>query len=424
VTSPEAIALDWFVRVRWALGIGGAVLIGAVTLLTDSGLDVAPMLVFAGYVVVSNLAFVSLRAWADGERRGLGPLLLVDTLALTASLALSGGPENPFTVLFLVYVALASVVLGNRWAWTLAAMTVACFGLLFVFTPAGSGAMSHGAHGAHAGHAAHSQFSTHLYGMLFAFAVTSGIVAYLGTRLTAALALRDRQLTEARARATRSERLASLTTLAAGAAHEMSTPLATIAVVASELEHRAKELPDGGDLADEARLILAEVGRCRTILDQLGQERGEGRGEAPELITPNALVETVATRLTDDRRERLARDIAPSLPQLSVPKRAFATVLGNLIDNAFEASGANEHVTVSVAPTGGGIRFTVRDEGRGMSEQERERAVEPFFSTKPEGQRMGLGLFLARTVTEELGGSFDLTSTEGRGTTVSVEIPT
>ncbi len=422
MTSPEAIALDWFVRARWALGIGGAVLIAAVTLLIDPGLKIVPMLAFAGYVVATNFVFVVARRRLRGEARGLGALLLVDTLALSASLALSGGPENPFTVLFLVYVALASVVLGNRWAWSLAAVTVLCFGLLFVITPAEPSAM--GGHVHHTSHHGTSNgYATHLYGMLLAFAITAGIVAYLGTRLTAALGSRDRELAEARARATRSERLASLTTLAAGAAHEMSTPLNTITIVAGELQRRAEELTEGGEIASDAKLILGEVERCRAILDQLGRKRGEGRGEAPVPVDAQVLVDEVRARLPDDQQQRLALRVSPGLPELFVPKRAFISALGNLVDNAFEASGAEERVRLEVEATEDAVLFTVRDQGSGMTAEIRERALEPFFSTKPEGQGMGLGLFLACIVTEELGGRFDLTSGPGRGTTASVEIP-
>lgn len=424
--APEEIGFAWFLRVRWALGFGAVALILGTIYGAGEDLPAAPLLGLASFLLGSNAVLVLLRKRA-GKIRGLfGGLLLLDIIALTTGFVLSGGPANPFTVLFLVYVALASTVLGARWAWALVALTVACFGALFVLTPggeAGADPHAHHMHGAAMDAAAGAGgFSTHLYGMFLAFAMTAGAVAYLGTRVTGALRSRDRELAEAHDRAARSERLASLTTLAAGAAHEMATPLGTITVVAGELEVRARELGKAS-LVDDAKLIQAEVLRCRKILDHLGDHSGAGRGEAPEEILVTELLAAVESRLPAARSGRLTIEADADLPALSVPRHAFLQALGNLVDNAFDASQEDGQVNLEARSVDDAVRFVIRDGGDGMDAAQLEKAVEPFYSTKAEGHGMGLGLFLARTVAEEMGGTLSLSSSPGAGTTATVEVP-
>src|SRR5207249_3370837 len=125
-----------------------------------------------------------------------------------------------------------------------------------------------------------NDFPTHLFTMWLAGAAIAELVAHYVSRARAALALRQQQVDEARGRALRSEHLAALTTLAAGAAHELSTPLATIAVAARELERHAdrlsRELPPVEPLKDDAKLIRTEVDRCQVILDGMSGRAPDG----------------------------------------------------------------------------------------------------------------------------------------------------
>ena len=230
-----AVSLPWLTRLRWG-------------------------------TVAGQLVTVAVGQWTLGLTVPFVPVLVLDTLVLTGLLHASGGPFNPFSVLYLVYIMLAAVVLGAAWTWSLAALSVACYVALFLLpVPAGV----HHAHGAGA-------LSLHLWGMLVAFVVAAVLTAYFVVRLSAAIERRDAEIAAMREQATRTERLAALTTLAAGAAHELGTPLGTIAIAATELEHALARLSAAGPLREDARLIRSEVERCRRLPGRLAGARSGG----------------------------------------------------------------------------------------------------------------------------------------------------
>jgi two-component system sensor histidine kinase RegB len=106
-----------------------------------------------------------------------------------------------------------------------------------------------------------------------------------------------------------------------------------------------------------------------------------------------------------------------------VPPRAVGQALSALIENAQQASPPGDDVVVRVAPADGHIRFEIRDRGPGMAADVLARVGEPFFTTKPAGKGMGLGVFLARAVADRLGGAVTIASAPGAGTSVVFALP-
>ncbi|HEY7700230.1 MAG TPA: ATP-binding protein, partial [Vicinamibacteria bacterium] len=322
-----------------------------------------------------------------------------------------GGAHNPFSVLYLVHITLAAVVLGARWTWFLGALSVACYGLLFV---------SHRPL-AYLDHRT-PEMNLHLQGMWVAFTLAAALTAYLVVRLSRAIDERDRAMAAMRERAARNERVASVVTLAAGAAHELGTPLATIAVAAKELELRLRDVPGShressiGDVA----LIRSEVERCRAILNRLATESGQPPGEAPVELPLEGLAETITAALPPCSRQRLRLEVAAGAA-VTLPRAALLQIAQNLLSNAFEAGG--REVTLAIGEGPAGLRMVVADEGRGMSPEVLSRIGEPFFSTKRPGEGLGLGVFIARTLAEQMGGRISIQSAPGRGTRAEVEIP-
>jgi two-component system sensor histidine kinase RegB len=341
----------------------------------------------------------------------LGALMLVDVVVLTGLLLFTGGPFNPFSTLYLVNIALAAVILRPGWTWALVVISLLCFGALFVEPLRGGAAWLHGEEG---------HVRLHLEGMWVAFGVGAVFIAYFVRRVTSELARREGDLAETRAAQARAERLAALGTLAAGAAHELSTPLSTIAVVARELERRlaGSETGSAVDLSEDARLVREQVDRCRRILEQMAADAGDVPGESFVDLTLPELIDASTGDLARDRLEVVVESAARGRP-LQVPRRAVAQALRAITKNALEASPASASVR-----DGGECRIEVRDQGGGMSEDVLARVGDPFFTTKHPGAGMGLGVFLAQTVLARLGGGLELLSRPGAGTTARLRIPT
>jgi two-component system sensor histidine kinase RegB len=409
------LGLAWLVRVRY-----GAVALFACTLFVcrfGLGLEVdyAWIAALLGLTLVSNLVLSSQQARAP---KVVLPFVLgLDVTTLAVSLALSGGAANPFSVFFLVHVALAAVLLRPALSWLFVMLTSISFGTLFALPAPGH---EHHAHGA--------AFSAHLAGMWIAYALSAAFVAYFVGTVSRAVRKLDREAAELRILSLQNERLATLTSFSATAAHELASPLSTIALAAEELEVSAGKLLDGARLDEDIQLIRREIRRSRDILTELSSRAGESMGEMPMSTTPADLVDGVLSQLSP----RLARQLEVEFEneaarQLSIvtTKQTVIYLLHSLLRNAFEAE--------EEAQVAGGVRlvvdldrllrFRVLDRGRGIRADVLPHIGEPFVTTKGERGGLGLGLFLARAFAERVGGVFALRTRSGGGTEVEFSLP-
>ncbi|MCP3140611.1 ATP-binding protein [Pyxidicoccus xibeiensis] len=412
--SSSAIALGWLVRLRWHAAAGQALTVLIATRGFGLDLPVLPLLALVATTVVSNLLLVIRLRHSHPVRPGLlGGVLAFDVLLLTGLLALSGGPANPFSVLYLVHVTLAALVLGPRWTVLLALLAVLGHASLFAaHVPLPEAAHPRDASGTD---------SLYQLGMWVACMLTAMVIAFVVARVAAALKDRQEAVVRAQQFAARAEKLASLSTLAAGAAHELGTPLGTIAIAANELESLILEEPH--EALEDARLIRDEVERCRDILERMSARAGRTLGESPERTTAGAVLAGLREQLVAAELARVHFDAGADL-HLWCPVRGLVQVLANLVRNGLQASDATQgHVTVTARGDADLLRFTVEDQGTGVPPALLARLGEPFFTTKPAGQGMGLGLFLTQTYAELCGGRLELASEEGKGTRVTLELP-
>jgi len=341
----------------------------------------------------------------------LGGFLVLDVALLTGMLYLSGGPTNPFSIIYVVYIAMSAVMLSGSWTWTIAALSMLSFGALFYFHVPTEDPGQHG-HG--------ENFQTHLYGMFVAFTLAALLIAYFVSRLSDALREHERALAEAQERTHRWGKLASIATMAAGAAHELGTPLGTIAIAAKEVRRRAEGVPGGESLIEDADLIREELERCRAVLDRMALAGGEHVGETFRELNVEELFSEVRGRLQTEQAEHW--ETRTNVGTLLAPRESILQMIENIARNGFDACEGGR-VSLDVEKCEGEVQLRFVDEGTGMDEEVIIRATDPFFTTKDTSDRMGLGLFLARTLVDSLGGRLTVESVVDRGTTVSVVLP-
>lgn len=383
----------WLTRLRWLM-IAGEAAVGAIWVTTGR----APWLWILCALAAQGAANLALSLAPRGSTGTVTFGLTIDVLSLTALLALGGGSSSPFCVVLLVQVTVAAVALRGAHLWSIVALAIAAYASLFAFADA-----SHGA-----------GFSAHLQEMWLAFTVTALLIAAAVSRLAV-------ELEEARTRADASSRVMGMTTLAAGAAHELATPLATIKTVVGELERELKDRPDLGHVREDLALVRGEVARSRAILDQLSSAAGELRGEAPSAVSLTTLRGSLDA-LPPEARERVRWDV-PEDASAQLPTRAIGQALLALVSNALDASPPGETVEVRARLEDGELRLSVTDHGRGMSADTLARAGEPFFTTKDPGRGMGLGVFLVKALAAHLDGEVTIDSSPGRGTSVTMRLP-
>jgi two-component system sensor histidine kinase RegB len=399
--APE-IALPWIVRLRYGMACGQLAI--AIFANRFPGIDI-PL----GWFAAGPALVAASNVWLARRAHAVGKIFVLDIAILTYLLLLSGGPTNPFTLIYLVHITLAATILTKSQTWTLGALSTFCFGLLFWrYRPMPALEAHHPNDG----------MNLHLIGMWIGFAAAAFLVAMFSAKISELLREREASLLHMQEELAKKDRLASLVTLAAGAAHELGTPLGTIALVARELERYSTITSPIPAVAEDSRLIRTEVDRCRAILERLSIEGAEPAGEALTSTSVEELLGVVRARFNG-----VAIDADPGLPPLVIPRHAVEQALIALIKNAIEASPQDAQVVLKVARIADAVQFIVTDRGHGMSSETLRHVGEPFFTTKTPGKGMGLGTFLVRTLAERLGGSLRYESVEGQGTTAYFELP-
>jgi two-component system sensor histidine kinase RegB len=317
----------------------------------------------------------------------------------------------------------------------MAALTLTCYSLLMVWyvpLPAGNGHAQHGGvtvqtdHSQHQTHKAtetpkagtpsplEDAFNTHVLGMWMGFVISAAVIAYFAVEMTAAVRLRDAQLNRIREETLRNERIVSLGTLAASAAHELGTPLSTMSVVVGEMRHDTSLKPEQ---QENLKLIDEQVRNCKRILDTLIRHAQESPEEQDiERFVFAVLDEWQLLRPTVHYRYQISG--TQPAPKLRADPALRAALL-NLLNNAADAS--PDEMDILLHWNDASIVLEIRDHGPGLTPEAAARAGSAFFTTKQEGR--GIGLFLANATLERIGGSVRLFNREGGGATTEVILP-
>lgn len=256
-------------------------------------------------------------------------------------------------------------------------------------------------------------FNAHVLGMWLGFVISATVIAYFAVEMAVAVRLREAQLTQVREETLRNERIVSLGTLAASAAHELGTPLSTMSVVIGEMQNEC----ESSEQKDNLTLLNDQVRNCKRILNTLVSHAQA----TPEVMSIDVFLLAVLDEwqlLRPTVHYHYQVDGAQPAPRLR-PDPALRAALLNLLNNAADASA--EGMQIALHWNDKDIVLEIQDQGPGLTAEAASRAGSAFFTTKEDGR--GLGLFLANATLERLGGSVRLFNREGGGATTEVKLP-
>jgi two-component system sensor histidine kinase RegB len=393
---------------RW-IAIGGQVAAIATSSLLGVGLPLPAMAcVIAALVLVGAWSWLRLRSARAASHAEVAAYLGFDLASFVLLLYLSGGADNPFSLLFVLHAVLMALLLPLRWSATGIVLVIAAFVMLGRFrlplrmetgAPVPADLMA--------------------LGQWLSFALTTAITAWFVLRIVGTLRDHDRKLAEAAQRALRDEAVLRVGALAAGAAHELTAPLTTMAVAAGEI------LRNAGSTAvkRDADTLVSQIGICREKIADLLAAGGHAQSAGGGRERLDVFLESIVDRCrTMYPQARIASDwerISPA-PEI-FSERALAQALLALLCNAVDASPGD--VEFSGRRDGGVTRLQIADRGAGLHAADMEKLGRSFFTTKRPGDGAGLGLVLARRTLERLGGSVRWTNRDGGGTLVDVDLP-
>ncbi len=336
--------------------------------------------------------------------------LILDVAILTILLYLSGGSTNPFTLMFLLPLVVAASVLSMRYIWSIALLTISAYSfLLFNYIPFIP--LEHHMEG---------HFSVHIIGMWWGFVISAALIATFAAKMGHTLRERDHILAEAKEKALRDEQLVALGSLAAGAAHELGTPLGTIAILANELKH---EYADNGALSEQLQILCSQVQRCKGTLSTLSASAGQLQAAAGK---SQPLDEYISDTIQQWQKIRPGISLLINLkgeqpPPHLLAEQTLTQALINIFNNAADASPDNIEIMASWCRDH--LQLTVCDRGPGIDDDTSARIGRSIFTTKEGDQGMGLGLFLAYSVIHRLGGEIQLTNRNGGGVSTAITLP-
>lgn len=399
------------IQLRWIAVFGQICTIAVVTLGFGLRLPVSSMVQVLACLIAFNIA--SQLRWHERWTVGNGELflaLLVDVASLTAQLYLSGGVTNPFVFLYLLQVTLGAVLLRPWSIWVVVAITGACIAGLALLSQPLELPLDH----------ARGMASPYVQGVLICFVLNAGLLVTFMTRITGNQRAGDAELADLRQRAAEEEHIVRMGLLASGAAHELGTPLATLAVILGDWR-RMPEFASNGELLEEIGEMQTQLQRCKSIVSGILMSAGEARGESAQGTTLNTFLGALVDEWCASRsivEFSFENRIAEDLPV--VFDSALKQMICNVLDNALEASPAWLRLEAHCANQT--LTLLVSDRGPGFAPAMLAQFGKPYQSTKGR-EGGGLGLFLVVNVARTLGGSVTARNRPQGGAELCLTLP-
>jgi len=384
-------------------------------------LDYALVLsIFVLLAVVNGVLYLRLKRHPAPNLREFFLHLLVDVLGLSLLLYFTGGASNPFVSYFLVPVTIAAATMTTAYAAGLAALALFCYTLLLFFYQPLPALMPEMAGMDHALHGVASDdggfMSLHIIGMWFNFLVSAGLITWFVVRMAAEIRMQQERLSRYREDTLRNEQILAVATQAAGTAHEMGTPLGTMAVLLKDLREQYRNDPA---LEQELALLQQQVVICRDALRGL-VAKADFRNRQQTEVNLRQFMQLLLDQWQLLRPELhckvyLQVGEGPLIPADTTLQQALI----NLLNNAADASPAG--IELSLHWDARQWTLQIRDHGEGLSREVAEQLGTRIASTKEGG--MGVGWVLSQATINRLGGSVSLYPQDGGGTLTEVTMP-
>lgn len=399
-----AVVLRRLALLRWWLISALALAVLAAPALLDIDLPFVPLVALLALMAVFNLV---VQLWAGPDEvspADLAGQLAVDLIAMGVMLYLTGGATNPLVSLLLLPVAVAAFALPARWAAGIAALAIGLYSFLMRYSlPLPITDVERATR-------------LHLGGMWLTFVVSAVLLAWFVTRMTQALYARDRQLAAAREEALRDAQVVALGQLAAGAAHELGTPLATMNILAGELATDPR-LP--ADARADLDLLRRQIVICKEIVGGLTQKAGIERAGQPQSARDWLEALLARWRTLWPHATCVLEVVTPGAPPRIVAGAALEQALANLLNNA--AQSAPQGMRVVLGWDEKCLRIAVHDRGAGFPPAVLRRGgAEPLPADVSGGS--GIGLWLTRAAVERRGGRLYLENREGGIATIELPL--
>ncbi len=426
LAAPDASARK---NLRWLFVLRNLMIStdGLIFLISVYGLDIPlrepPLWGIIACIVLFNwVTWVRLDASHPVSEAELFVQLTFDVLSITAILYFTGGATNPIAWFFLFPLIIAATVLPQSYTWYMVILASACYTVLIgYYVPLPALKPGYGVPPAmQVVMTEHHHLELHAFGMWFGFVFSAVLVAYFVVEMANTLRERERKLAEARERSLRNERVVALGTLAAGAAHEIGTPLGTMAILIHELEQQFAEA-ESRELHEKMRILHEQVCRCKEALSVLSASAGEIRAEAGHAMPVAGYLDEVVRQWKQQRPEaRLAFQKEGSEPiPCILAERSLTHALINILNNAADASPTDIELNARWSPRE--LKIEIIDRGPGIAPALSASLGKTPVSTKNHG--LGVGLFLAHATVEQLGGRIEMFPQAEGGTCTRILVP-
>ncbi|MEO3386538.1 ActS/PrrB/RegB family redox-sensitive histidine kinase [Mesorhizobium sp. CAU 1741] len=408
------LRLNTLIRLRWLAIVGQSASVLIVAYWLEFPLPVSLCFALIALSAWLNLflAFRYPAAHRLPPRFALG-ILLFDALQLAGLLYMTGGLTNPFSLLMIVPVVISATSLPARWTLLLGLVVVAMASLLaFIHLPLPW----------YSGTVLAMPF-LYVAGMWLAVVSSIAFTAVYAYRVAEEARLLANALSATELILQREQHLSALDGLAAAAAHELGTPLATITLVAKEME---RALGDDPRFREDVTLLRSQSERCREILKRLTSLSSEGEVHMARLPFTSLIEEVIAPHRDFGIQIKLEPGDRDGAEPVGRRNAGVIYGLGNLVENAVDF--AREAVVLRWRWDDTQVELNVIDDGPGFPAEIIDRIGEPYMSkrtVREGGGGLGLGLFIAKTLLERSGAtvSFGNAGEPGKGALVRVSWP-